>query len=68
MDEQYIEQNYLAHRHIDWWLRKNRGVAKKTSEKALIPLPPTGFAPLFCANDAEAINMIGSPAGRGLGG
>lgn len=27
-----------------------RQAKKKTSEKALIPLPPTGFVSLFCAN------------------
>ena len=26
------------------------GRKKKTSEKALIPLPPTGFVSFFCAN------------------
>jgi hypothetical protein len=29
---------------------EKRRVKKKTSEKALIPLPPTGFVSFFCAN------------------
>jgi len=36
------------------------GPEKKTSEKALIPLPPTGFALLFCAKDwGGAISSAG---------
>lgn len=30
--------------------RKHVGKEKKSSEKALIPLPPTGLASFFCAN------------------
>lgn len=43
-----------------WWaapgprrfvaLRENPAGKKKTDEKALIPLPPTGLASFFCAN------------------
>ncbi len=29
---------------------KNRDHKKKQLKKALIPLPPTGFASVFCAN------------------
>jgi hypothetical protein len=29
---------------------KNPAAKKKSPEKALIPLPPTGFASVFCAN------------------
>jgi hypothetical protein len=29
---------------------ENPATKKKTLEKALIPLPPTGFASVFCAN------------------
>jgi len=38
------------------WIRRSAGegvgiyaVKKKTEEKALIPLPPTGFVSFFCA-------------------
>jgi len=35
---------------LDSLATENHGDKKKTPEKALIPLPPTGLASFFCAN------------------
>jgi hypothetical protein len=39
---------------------ENPAAHKKTAEKALIPLPPTGFASFFCAN-RNVVQMILQP-------
>ena len=41
---------------------------KKTFEKALIPLPPTGFVSLFCANEGGSANGGSAQAGCGVCG
>ena len=46
--------------------QRKSSTKKKLSEKALIPLPPTGFASVFCAN-AEGVQS-NPQARRGMGG
>ncbi|WP_367082591.1 hypothetical protein ABV589_16670 [Pseudomonas sp. HOU2] len=47
---------------------ENLGAAKKTDEKALIPLPPTGLASFFCAKpEAVQTSLQDKPPG-GCGG
>ena len=51
----------------DWGERvlKNPHQNKKHSEKALIPLPPTGLASFFCANPDVVQIEPAAQAGRG---
>ncbi len=70
MDAQYIQSECFSYRlPINVEQRtgvlemENRQAKKKILEKALIPLPPTGFASVFCAKSScGAIEAALKPA------
>ena len=53
---------------LSLYVNENPRQKKKTSEKALIPLPPTGFVSLFCANGEWGANSAPAQARCGVWG
>lgn len=60
-----IKAEYTPYTRKPFARRKSLLPKKKRDEKALIPLPPTGFALVFCANHQGGAIKAPGQAGRG---